>query len=59
MSETWKVYCVDTFDGTKWLEGEFATKDEADRRARLKSGTMLRAHVEAPKGHRVASYGTS
>ena len=59
MNETWKVYCVDTFDGTRWLEGEFATREEAEARARTMGGTMLRAHVEAPKGHRVGSFGTS
>jgi len=59
MTDTWKVYCVDTFDGTKWLDGEFATKEEAERRAQLRGGTMLRAHLEAPQGYRTASYGTS
>lgn len=57
-SETWKVFCVDTFDGTKWKEGEYATREEAEAVARCKGGTMLRAHVEGPKGNRVGSFGT-
>lgn len=56
-SKTWKVYCVDTFDGTRWLDGEYNTREEAEQSARFRGGTMLRAHVESPRGERINSYG--
>ena len=58
MTDTWKVYAVDTFDGTRWLDSEHPTRESAEASARLRGGTMLRTHVEAPKGQRVASFGT-
>jgi hypothetical protein len=59
IERTWKVFCVDTFDGTKWQHGSFASREEAEAAARSIGGTMLRAHVEDPSGKRIGSYGTS
>jgi len=59
MDNKWKVYCVDTFDGTNWEHGRYDTQQESEHAARCAGGVMLRAHVETPNGKRIKSYGTS
>ena len=45
-----RVVGVDTFDGTDWIEGDFATDKEAFSVAKSKGGTMLKTHVYNDKG---------
>ena len=58
MGDKWKVFCVDTFDGTRWEHGQYTSREEAEQAARRVAGVMLRAHIENPKGVRVGSLGT-
>ncbi len=40
-----RVICVDTFDGTDWVSGDFDTIDDAFRHAAQQGGEMLRAYI--------------
>ncbi len=55
-----RVIGVDTFDseGCDWIEGDFDTKEEAIRHAKLKGGTMLKMHVFDDAGNHVSEAGT-
>jgi len=53
-----RVVCVDTFDGTDWVQGDFNTKEEALKLAKIKGGTMLKAHVYDDKGNHINGFGS-
>jgi hypothetical protein len=50
-----RVVAVDTFDGTDWVHGDFATAEEALRAARSKGGEMLKTQqMQVIEGTRTA-----
>lgn len=53
-----RVICVDTFDGGDWVQGDFATREEAVNVARSKGGEMLRAYVYDDTGKQLSGAGT-
>lgn len=53
-----RVVCVDTFDGTNWVGGDFVNKDNALIFAKNKGDTMLKTHVYNDQGEHIADYGT-
>lgn len=52
----WRVYCVDTFDGTRWLEGQYDTREQAAKSARAVAGKLVYAEVQRSDGRRANSY---
>jgi ethanolamine utilization microcompartment shell protein EutS len=52
-----RVVAVDTFDGTDWVHGDFATAEEALRAARSKGGEMLKTHVYDDAGKHLGDAG--
>lgn len=53
-----RVICVDTFDGTDWIEGDYNTKKEALDIAKKTGGTMLKTHVYDDTGQNIKDFGT-
>lgn len=49
----YRVVCVDTFDGSDWVHGDYNTERDALDAARRKGGEMLRTHVYDDSGHHV------
>lgn len=52
-----RVVCVDTFDGTDWIQGDFNTKEEAIEVAEGKGGNMLKAYVYNDSGNDIYNAG--
>ena len=52
-----RVVCVDTFDGTDWIGGDYKTKTEALAAAQAKGGDMLMVHVYDYQGHHIGEAG--
>lgn len=57
-AKPYTVTGVDTFDGTSWEAGEFATREEAVAYADAHGGVMLKMHVYDPDGERIHQAGT-
>lgn len=53
-----RVIGVDTFDGGDWVQGDFATRDEALACARSKGGEMTRMYVYDDMGRHLGNAGT-
>ncbi len=53
-----RVVGVDTFDGTDWHAGDFATEAEAVSYAKANGGTMLKMHVYDDTGTHIYEAGT-
>jgi len=45
-----RVICVDTFDGSDWVHGDFDRLEDAKVIAKDKGGTMLKVYVYDDKG---------
>lgn len=54
----YRVIGVDTFSGEDWVEGDFATAEEALTAANNRGGTMLKMHVYNDKGRHIGEAGT-
>lgn len=52
-----RVIGVDTFDGGDWVEGDYATIQDAINAARSKAGEMTYMHVFDDRGCNVESFG--
>ena len=53
----YRVIGVDTFDGGDWVEGDFATKQQAIAHAKSKGGEMTKMHVYDDTGTHCAEAG--
>ena len=53
-----RLICVDTFDGTDWLQGDYETLREAQIVARNKGGEMLKTHIYNDEGKHVFDAGS-
>jgi len=53
-----RVVGVDTFDGTDWVNGDYATLEIAKDMARERGGTMLKFHVYDDQGNHLFEAGT-
>lgn len=54
----YRVIGVDTFDGGDWVQGDFATREEALSVAQSKGGEMTVMHVYDDNGRHVGRAGT-
>ena len=52
-----RVICVDTFDSTDWIDGDYDTYSEAVEIAKYKGGNMLKTHVYDDQGKHVFEAG--
>lgn len=52
-----RVVCVDTFDGTDWIQDDFNTKEEAIEVAEEKGGNMLKSYVYNDRGNDIYNAG--
>jgi len=53
-----RVIGVDTFDGTDWVYGDYATLEEARKIAEKHAAPMLKVHIYNDKGEHVEDFGT-
>jgi len=51
-----RVVCVDTFDGTDWVEGDYKNLSDARQVAKIKSGELLKVHIYNDKGIHLQNY---
>jgi hypothetical protein len=56
--KNFRVIGVDTFDGGDWVQGDFATLEEAQAEARKHGGEMTKMHVYDKDGRHCFDAGT-
>lgn len=45
-----RIICVDTFDGTDWLGGDYKNLSDARKAKKSLSGELLKVHIYNDKG---------
>jgi len=52
-----RVIGVDTFAREDWVDGDFDSRDEAVKHAKMRGGEMLKMHVYDDRGRHVSDAG--